>query len=49
MKKQHYYEKPAADYSPVVAAGAPLCTSESSVETLVESDDWGNIFEDNNQ
>ena len=49
MKKQRYYLTPTTEYCPVVEAGAPLCTSESSIEALVESEDWGNIFEDNNQ
>ena len=47
MEKTVYYERPSAEWIP---AGGEyvLCTSESTIVDLTESDEWGDIFDNQN-
>ena len=47
MTAKLLYENPAAEWIPA-GAGCVLCTSESTIVDLTESDEWGDIFDNQN-
>ena len=45
MTGKIFYENPAAEWIPA-GEDFVLCTSESTILDLTESNEWGNIFDD---